>query len=102
MRIFILTLATGGGSGYSPVAPGTAGSAVGLALWCGLLITTIDNVLRPWLISGPTQIPFILVFFGVLGGLAGLGLIGMFVGPVLLAVGFGVLAEFPSRYRGSA
>jgi len=77
-------------------------AAVGLALWCGLLITTIDNVLRPWLISGPTQIPFILVFFGVLGGLAGLGLIGMFVGPVLLAVGFGVLAEFPSRYRGSA
>jgi phosphatidylglycerophosphatase A len=33
MRIFILALATGGGSGYSPVAPGTAGSVVGLALW---------------------------------------------------------------------
>ncbi|MFI5316726.1 MAG: phosphatidylglycerophosphatase A [Myxococcota bacterium] len=36
MRIFILALATGAGSGYSPVAPGTVGSAVGLALWIGL------------------------------------------------------------------
>jgi predicted PurR-regulated permease PerM len=34
----------------------------------------------------------------VLGGLASLGLLGMFVGPVLLAVGFGLLAEFPARY----
>ncbi|HXZ84473.1 MAG TPA: AI-2E family transporter [Myxococcota bacterium] len=83
-------------------AQGSIFGAIGLALWCGVLITSIDNLLRPWLISGPTQIPFILVFFGVLGGLAGLGLVGMFVGPVLLAVGFGVLAEFPTRYRGSA
>jgi len=65
------------------------------AVFCGL----IDNFLRPFLISGPTQIPFILVFFGVVGGLAGLGLVGTFVGPVLLAVGFAVLAEFPTRYR---
>ena len=81
-------------------AQGAIFGAAGLALWCGVLITSIDNVLRPWLISGPTQIPFVLVFFGVLGGLAGLGLVGMFVGPVLVAVGFGVLAEFPTRSRG--
>jgi len=81
---------------------GSLVGAIGLALWSGLLVSTIDNFLRPFLISGPTQIPFILVFFGVLGGLASLGLVGMFVGPVLLAVGFGVLAEFPARYRGAA
>jgi predicted PurR-regulated permease PerM len=81
---------------------GSLAGAIGLALWSGLLVSTIDNFLRPFLISGPTQIPFILVFFGVLGGLASLGLVGMFVGPVLLAVGFGVLAEFPARYRAAA
>src|SRR5262245_41973383 len=36
MRIFVLALATGGGSGYAPIASGTAGSAVGLALWFAL------------------------------------------------------------------
>jgi predicted PurR-regulated permease PerM len=74
-------------------------AAVGLALWGALLVSSIDNVLRPLLISGPSRIPFMLVFFGVVGGLASLGLLGVFVGPVLLAVGFGLLAEFPARYR---
>ncbi|MFI5316333.1 MAG: AI-2E family transporter [Myxococcota bacterium] len=80
---------------------GSVGATVGMALWGALLVSSIDNVLRPLLISGPTQIPFMLVFFGVLGGLASWGLLGMFVGPVLLAVGFGLLAEFPTRYRTS-
>jgi predicted PurR-regulated permease PerM len=74
-------------------------AAVGLAVWGTLLVSSIDNVLRPLLISGPTRIPFMLVFFGVVGGIACVGLLGMFVGPVLLAVGFGLLAEFPTRYR---
>ena len=81
---------------------GSVGATVGMALWGALLVSSIDNVLRPLLISGPTRIPFMLVFFGVVGGLASLGLIGMFVGPVLLAVGFGLLVEFPTRYRGAA
>jgi predicted PurR-regulated permease PerM len=59
-----------------------------------LLVSSIDNVLRPLLISGPTQIPFLLVLFGVLGGLASLGLLGLFVGPVVLSIGFALLAEF--------
>jgi predicted PurR-regulated permease PerM len=77
------------------------GATIGMALWGALLVSTIDNFLRPYLISGPTRIPFLLVFFGVLGGLASLGLLGMFVGPVLLAVGFGLLAELPGRYSGA-
>jgi predicted PurR-regulated permease PerM len=77
---------------------GSIASAIGMALWGALLVSTIDNFLRPILISGPTRIPFVLVFFGVLGGLASLGLLGMFVGPVLLAVAFGLAVEFPARY----
>jgi predicted PurR-regulated permease PerM len=80
---------------------GEVGHAIGMAIWGALLVSSIDNVLRPLLISGPTRVPFMLVFFGVIGGLASLGLLGMFVGPVLLAVCFGLLAEFPSRYSRS-
>ena len=77
---------------------GRVGATIALALYGALIVSTVDNFLRPILISGSTRIPFILVFLGVLGGLASLGLLGMFVGPVLLAVGFGLLAEFPDRF----
>lgn len=44
------------------------------------------NLVRPLVISGVSRIPFLLVLFGVLGGLAAFGLIGLFVGPVILAI----------------
>ncbi|MGH7263999.1 MAG: AI-2E family transporter [Candidatus Rokuibacteriota bacterium] len=60
----------------------------GLALlgWGLIVVSGVDNVLRPYFIGGATQIPFLLVFFGVLGGLAAFGLLGLFVGPTVLAV----------------
>jgi predicted PurR-regulated permease PerM len=79
------------------VLAGQTGAAIGMAIWGVLLVSTVDNVLRPLLISGPTQIPFLLVLFGVLGGLATLGLLGLFVGPVVLSVAFALLAEFGKR-----
>jgi predicted PurR-regulated permease PerM len=79
------------------VLAGETGAAIGMTLWGVLLISTVDNVLRPLLISGPTQIPFLLVLFGVLGGLATFGLLGLFVGPVVLSVAFALLAEFGKR-----
>jgi len=81
---------------------GETGSAIGMAVWGALLVSTVDNVLRPLLISGPTQIPFLLVLFGVLGGLSTLGLLGLFVGPVVLSVAFALLAEFGKRPPTSA
>jgi predicted PurR-regulated permease PerM len=68
--------------------------ALGLTLWGALVVSTADNWLRPLLISGTTQIPFLLVFFGVLGGLSAFGVLGLFLGPVLLSVSFTLLAEF--------
>ena len=79
------------------VLSGSTGAAVGMAIWGLLLVSTVDNVLRPLLISGPTQIPFLLVLFGVLGGLSTLGLLGLFVGPVVLSVAFALLSEFGKR-----
>jgi len=76
---------------------GQTGAAVGMTVWGLLLVSTVDNVLRPLLISGPTEIPFLLVLFGVLGGLSTLGLLGIFVGPVVLSVAFALLSEFGKR-----
>jgi predicted PurR-regulated permease PerM len=74
------------------------GAAIGIGVWMLLVVASVDNVLRPLLISGPARIPFLLVFFGVLGGLGWLGLLGIFVGPVLLSVAFALLVEFSRRH----
>ena len=74
------------------------GAGIGMAIWGMALVSSIDNVLRPILISGgPTRIPFLLVFFGVLGGLMAFGLLGLFLGPVLLSITFALVAEFARR-----
>ena len=59
---------------------------IGLLLWGTLVVSWVDNLIRPLVISSATHIPFLLVMFGVIGGLAAFGLIGMFVGPVIVAV----------------
>jgi predicted PurR-regulated permease PerM len=67
---------------------------IGLLLWGTLVVSWVDNLIRPLVISGATQIPFLLVLFGVIGGLAAFGLIGMFVGPVIVAVLMAVWREW--------
>ena len=59
---------------------------IGVLLWGALVVSMIDNVIRPIAISSSTHIPFLAVFIGVLGGLQAFGLVGLFVGPVILAV----------------
>lgn len=71
--------------------------AMGLALWGALVVSQIDNVVRPLLISGATHIPFLPVLFGVLGGLLAFGLIGLFLGPIILAVLLAVWREWTTH-----
>lgn len=67
---------------------------VGLLLWGVFVVSWVDNLIRPLMISGATKIPFLLVLFGVLGGLAAFGLVGLFLGPVILAVLVAVWQEW--------
>lgn len=67
---------------------------VGLLLWGTLVVSWVDNLIRPLVISSASQIPFLLVMFGVLGGLAAFGLVGMFIGPVIVAVLLAVWREW--------
>jgi predicted PurR-regulated permease PerM len=68
-------------------------AAAFLAVWAVLVVGTVDNILRPVLISGRGRIPFLLVIFGVVGGVAAFGLIGLLLGPALLVVGRALVEE---------
>ncbi len=81
------------------LANGETGAALGLFLWGALVVSWVDNLIRPLVISGPTRIPFLLVFLGVLGGLHAFGLIGLFLGPVLLAVSVAIWREWLGHAR---
>lgn len=76
------------------LAHGETQAAIGLFLWGALVVSWVDNLIRPLVISGPTRIPFLLVFLGVLGGINAFGLIGLFLGPVLLGVTLAIWREW--------
>jgi len=57
-----------------------------LLAWGVLVVSTVDNLIRSWFISGTTRVPFLLAFLGVLGGLATFGAIGLFVGPITITL----------------
>jgi predicted PurR-regulated permease PerM len=69
---------------------GSTGWSIFLLVWT-LIVGTMDNVLRPWLIQRGANLPLLLIFAGVIGGLLGFGLVGIFAGPVLLAVAYTLL-----------
>lgn len=78
-------------AGVILVLTGEVGRGVVLLIVGALLISTIDNYLRAVLVSDRTQLHPLVVFFSVLGGLFAFGAVGLFVGPVLFAVGLTIL-----------
>ncbi len=73
---------------------GSTVAGVGLLVWGSVVMGWTDHIVRPFLISREAQIPFLVVLFGVLGGLAAFGLVGLFVGPVILAVLLAIWREW--------
>ncbi len=71
----------------------SVGTAIFLLI-LGTVVSTVDNVVRPFFISQESKVPFLLVFFGVLGGIIAFGLIGLFLGPTLLVVGYRLSVEW--------
>jgi predicted PurR-regulated permease PerM len=78
---------------------GKVGQGIGLMLWGLLLVSWMDNIVRPLVISNATRMPFLLVVFGVLGGVLAFGLVGLFIGPVLLAVTLAIWREWLEEHR---
>ena len=67
---------------------GQNGLAIFLFVWGTFVVSTIDNFIRPYLISQGARLPLLLIFIGVIGGLLAYGFIGLFVGATLLGVGY--------------
>ncbi|UCH54028.1 MAG: AI-2E family transporter [Pseudomonadota bacterium] len=59
---------------------------IGLLIWGAIVISGVDSVLRPWLISGGTGLPLSLMMLGALGGLLAFGFSGLIIGPLTLAL----------------
>ncbi len=67
-------------------ATGHVGAAIGLAVFCGLVVGSLDNILRPRLVGKDTQLPELLIFFGTLGGIFFFGVLGIIIGPIVAAL----------------
>jgi len=73
------------------------GWGVFMALWGLLGISSVDNVVRPLIISQETKMPFVLIFCGVIGGALAFGLVGLFLGPTMLAVAYRLIDEWSTN-----
>ncbi|HEY7038131.1 MAG TPA: AI-2E family transporter, partial [Methylomirabilota bacterium] len=70
--------------------------AIVMLIW-SVITVSFDNVLRPVLIKRGADLPLVLIFAGVLGGLVAFGIVGLFVGPVVLAVTYTLLVAWVAR-----
>src|SRR5688572_18573918 len=97
--MFLLSIAQIGAAPVMAIAAvwlflaGATGSGILLAAWT-IAVGAMDNVIRPLLIRRGVQLPFLLILAGVIGGLIAFGVIGIFVGPVLLAVTYTLLVAW--------
>ncbi len=111
---FLLGLATGllgivpGGPAiiWLPVAiwlfrSGETAWCIFIVVWGGLLVGNIDNVIRPLFVSRGSALPLLVVLIGIVGGAMALGLIGIFLGPTILAIMYALMREWsPGEFAG--
>ncbi|AOE84760.1 AI-2E family transporter [Pseudomonas sp. TCU-HL1] len=73
---------------------GDYGYAVFLGIWGMFVISGVDNVLKPYLISRGGNLPLVVVLLGVFGGILAFGFMGLFLGPTLLAVAYSLISDW--------
>lgn len=73
-----------------------------LAVICGVVVGLVDNVIRPWVISGRAEMGGLVVFISVLGGLAVFGMLGLVLGPIIVATGASILDLYAAGVRPGA
>ena len=74
--------------------------AIFIFVWGAVVVSSVDNFLKPMIISRGSALPFVLVLLGVLGGAVAFGFVGVFLGPVLLAVGYALMKEWAVGTKG--
>jgi predicted PurR-regulated permease PerM len=68
------------------MAGGSWAKGIGLAIFCGLVVGSIDNFLRPRMVGQDTQLPDLLILLGTLGGIGMFGILGFIIGPIVAAL----------------
>ena len=81
------------------VGSGEFFSGLGLMLWGSIELFIVDKTLRPRLVGGPVKLPFLPTFFGLIGGVKTMGLVGLFVGPALMALLVAIWREWIYNLR---
>ncbi|HEV7268033.1 MAG TPA: AI-2E family transporter [Falsiroseomonas sp.] len=76
------------------LAQGEWGWGIFMGLYGALGISSVDNFIRPWLISRGADLPLLLTLLGAIGGVLAFGFLGLFLGPVLLAVGYSLIKDW--------
>jgi len=76
------------------IGSGSLVAGLGLFAWGAVELFIVDKTLRPHLVGGPVKLPFLPTFFGLVGGVQTMGLVGLFVGPVLMALLVAVWREW--------
>lgn len=78
---------------------GRTGAGIGVLLWCGILVSTVDNMLRPWLVGRDTRMPDLMILLGTLGGLVVFGAAGVIIGPIVAALFITVWELYGEAFR---
>jgi predicted PurR-regulated permease PerM len=96
MGFFSLVPVVGSALIWAPAAinlivQGHIGAGILLAVFCSVIVGVVDNVVRPWVIGGRTEMGGLVVFISVLGGISAFGLLGVVVGPIVVATGASLL-----------
>jgi predicted PurR-regulated permease PerM len=91
----------GGVAAYLGIT-GEIGRAIGLAVWGTAIVSTADNWIRPLFIGGRAQLPTFLLLMSILGGVTVYGFLGVFLGPVTLAILFAFVDIYREEYHAPA
>jgi predicted PurR-regulated permease PerM len=70
-----------------------------MIVW-GLFVSTVDNFIKPWLIGFGIEMPMSLTILGVFGGFIAFGFLGLFIGPILIAIMFTMLQAWRAAILG--
>jgi predicted PurR-regulated permease PerM len=79
---------------------GRTGAAIALTLWCALVVGSVDNFLRPWLVGKDTKLPDLMILLSTLGGIVLFGPLGFIIGPIVAALFVTVWDIYGEVFRG--
>lgn len=96
MGFFSLVPVIGSALIWAPAAislmvSGHLGRGIALAIICSVVVGLVDNVIRPWMISGRAQMSGLVIFISVLGGVSVFGMLGIVLGPIIIATAASLL-----------